>query len=236
MALRKDSLAIGEFYHVYNRGNSKQDIFLDDSDRDRFVKLLYLCNSSQRIRFREDIVERKIDAWDYDRGEPTVSIGAWVLMPNHFHIYLTPRQRLGDEEEETVESAVTSFIHKLGTAYSMYFNKKYQRTGKLFEGPFKSVRAESDPQAKYIFSYIHLNPIKIIDLLWRENGLKNLEESTKFLDRYSWSSYHDYRDVLRSENKILTKSDFPEYFSNKEVFDREIFEWLTFPKATPWGG
>ena len=79
----------GEFYHIYNRGNSCQQIFFEDEDYSRFIKLLYLCNSKKTLNFREDIVEKKIDAWDFDREETIVSIGAWVLMPNHFHIYIT---------------------------------------------------------------------------------------------------------------------------------------------------
>jgi len=234
MGIRKDTFNIGEFYHVYNRGNSKQNIFLTDQDRDRFAKLLYLCNSDKKVRFKEDIVDRRIDAWKFERGEPLVSIGAWVLMPNHFHLYITPspRRRLGDEESL---SLVTLFLHKLSTAYSMYFNKKYSRTGSLFEGPFKSVRAASDRQTKYTFSYIHLNPIKLTDSLWKKNGLKNLKKSKSFLDTYKWSSYHDYRGVNRPENKILDKEAFPEYFLDKDIFDKEIFDWLTFPKASPWG-
>jgi REP element-mobilizing transposase RayT len=99
---RKDVFIEGEFYHLYNRGNSKQKIFLDDKDQDRFVKLLYLCNSMRGVNFRDDIVDKKIDAWDFERGDPIVSIGAWVLMPNHFHIFMTipsssPMSTLGEE-------------------------------------------------------------------------------------------------------------------------------------------
>ena len=89
MSNRKVPFVEGEFYHVYSRGNSKQKIFLDDYDRDRFIKLLYLCNSKININFRNDIVRPDISVWDFDRSEPIVWIGAWVLMPNHFHIYLT---------------------------------------------------------------------------------------------------------------------------------------------------
>ena len=52
----------GEYFHVYNRGNSKQEIFLDDEDKDRFVKLLYLSNSRKGVNFRDDVVDKKIDA------------------------------------------------------------------------------------------------------------------------------------------------------------------------------
>lgn len=214
---------MGEFYHLYNRGNSKQKIFIDDKDRDRFVKLLYLCNSTKNIRFREDIVEKKIDAWDFKRGEQIVSIGAWVLMPNHFHLYLTPspRSHLG-------EGGVSLFMRKLCTGYSMYFNIKHSRTGKLFEGAFKSLQMIRDEQAKYIFSYIHLNPVKLIDPQWKESGLKNNKKTLEFLNKYKWSSYQDYLSKKRPENKILTKKDFPAYFNNRKVFKSEIFDWLYF--------
>ena len=88
-------LTNSEFYHIYNRGNSQQKIFLDNKDYERFIKLLYICNSIKKISFRDDIVEKGIDAWDFDREEEIVSIGAWALMPNHFHIYITfPEDRL----------------------------------------------------------------------------------------------------------------------------------------------
>lgn len=89
MSQRNISFVEGEFYHLYNRGNSKQPIFLDDEDRNRFIKLLCLCNSEKKFDFRDDIVNKKIDAFDFDRGTLIISIGAWVLMPNHFHLYLT---------------------------------------------------------------------------------------------------------------------------------------------------
>ncbi|MEY4602153.1 MAG: hypothetical protein RL292_94 [Candidatus Parcubacteria bacterium] len=225
MTTRKENFVEGEYYHIYNRGNSKQIIFLDDDDRERFVKLLYLCNSRKNIRFREDIVEQKIDAFDFDRGEKIVSIGAWVLMPNHFHIYITPRPGLGVDEDNT---SITNFVQKLSTAYSMYFNKKYKRTGSLYEGRFKSTHVKSDEQAKYNFSYIHLNPVKLIDSLWRENGIQDIKKALEFLDTYMWSSYLDYKGVQRSENKIISPEDFPDYFSDKKVFEEEIFDWLNY--------
>ena len=222
MTIRRENFVQGEYYHIYNRGNSKQDIFFDDYDRARFVKLLYLCNSLKSIRFREDIVNQKIDAWDFDREKQIVSIGAWVLMPNHFHIYLTPRTVLGKDEEVSV------FMKKLCTAYSMYFNKKHDRTGILFENRFRSVHLEDDEQAKYLFSYIHLNPVKLIDPFWKKRGLKNLKKTLDFLNDYKWSSYHDYRGINRLESKIISLEDFPDYFTDKKVFDEEIFNWLNF--------
>ncbi len=229
MTTRQIPLVIGEFYHIYNRGNSKQKIFLDNQDYDRFVKLLYLCNSTRSIRFREDIIDQKIDAFDFDRGRPIVSIGAWVLMPNHFHIYISPRGTLGENE-------ISVFMNKLSTAYSMYFNKKYERTGKLFEGTFKSKHIDYDQYAKYTFSYIHLNPVKLIDSNWKENGVKNNKKALGFLDTYKWSSYADYKGINRRENKIISPKNFPDYFSDQNIFNEEIFEWINFdPRGVPLG-
>lgn len=240
MATRKVSFVEDEYYHIYNRGNSKQKIFLDYEDYDRFVKLLYLCNSTKNFKFRDDIVDQKIDAYDFDIGKPIVSIGAWVLMPNHFHLYITPSHR-GGLWGQAEKNLLSLFVGKFSTAYSMYFNKKNKRTGKLFEGPFKSVHAENDEQAKYNFSYIHLNPIKLINPLWKENGIKDIKKTLTFLDKYKWSSYLDYKGLKRQEGKIISPKDFPDYFSDSKVFDEEIFDWLNYadkfiPQASPVGG
>lgn len=224
MAFRKTTFLEGEYYHLYNRGNSKQEIFLDDHDYDRFVKLLYLCNSGKRIDFREDIVRAKIEAWDFDRGERPVSIGAWVLMPNHFHLYITANPRKKDFRK----NEISEFMRKVLTSYSKYFNKKYKRTGSLFEAKFKDTYVCKDNQAKYLFSYIHLNPIKLIDKNWKENGIKDFSKAIYFLKEYKWSSYLDYKGASRPENKILNLEDFPPYFNNIEDFDSEIKEWLDF--------
>lgn len=223
MPIRETDFVEGEYYHLYNRGNSKQKIFLDDKDRERFLKLFYLCNSKGRIDFQNDIVKRKIGAWDFEKGESIVSIGAWVLMSNHFHLYITPKT----DAWRPSENAITYFMHRVLTAYSKYFNAKYKRTGSLFEGKFKSVHITKDTQAKYLFSYIHLNPLKLIDSNWNKDGSKaSVSKYIKFLDSYKWSSYLDYLEIIRPENKILDRIDFLNYFESKKSFQKEIFEWI----------
>jgi len=229
MAIRKSPLVDGEYYHIYNRGNSKQKIFLDKEDYLHFMKCLFTCNSSKKFKFRDNIVDIKIDAFDFEKGESLVSIGAWVLMPNHFHLYLTnSHQSDWWESLGSDKNRISEFMRKLLTAYTLYFNKKYKRTGSLFEGKFKSVHIEDDIQAKYLFSYIHLNPIKIIQRNWKEEGIKDLQKALDFLDKYKWSSYFDYKGIKRKENKILNVVDFPKYFSNIKDFDKEIVEWLKY--------
>ena len=171
MGLRETNLIEKEYYHIYNRGNGKNKIFNSDEDYDRFCKLLFISNSERSFTFRDSIVDQKINAWDFERGEPLVEICAWVLMPNHFHIILISHR--SDLWEEKF-NPITEFMRKLSTAYAMYFNKKHNRTGSLFEGKFKSKHVGEDNYFNYLFSYIHLNPIKLIQSDWQENGIKLL--------------------------------------------------------------
>lgn len=224
MSMRMTQLVEGDFFHIYNRGNSKQEIFLDKEDYQRFIKLLYLSNSEKNVTFRDDIVKKHIDAFDFDRGETLINIGAYVLMPNHFHLYLSPKPRLGPDEEL---NNVAKFMLKLCTSYSKYFNKKYGRTGKLFEDKFKSVHIVTENQAKYLFSYMHLNPIKLIQRDWKESGIRDKDEALKFLYNYKWSSFDYYQGIKKDENKILNLENFVNYFPDSESFRKEIFEWLS---------
>lgn len=218
---RKFNFSIDEFYHIYNRGNNKFVIFNDKKDKKRFIKLLYICNGTQPVVFR-DVKNLSLDK--IKRGETLVDIGAYCLMPNHFHLLL----------HEKIEGGISKFMEKLSTSYSMYFNKKHNRTGKLFEGRFQAVHADSDEYLKYLFSYIHLNPVKIIDPTWKEEGIKDLPKTKKFLFEYPYSSYLDYLGVSREERVILDIDKYPKYFSNFTDFDYFIDEWLTYAKGIPW--
>lgn len=216
MSTRKVNLVSSEYYHIYSRGNSKQKIFHDNEDYFRFMSLLYACNSINN--FRIFTLAKEKSPYDFERGKRIVSIGAYVLMPNHFHILITQLENSG----------VSKFMQKVLTAYVMYYNKKYQRTGGLFEGKFKSEHAKDDRYLKYLFSYIHLNPIKLIQKNWREVGIKNKKEILEYLENYKYSSYLDYLGIERVQNQILNTEDFPKYFLNKKSFQKDILEWLSY--------
>lgn len=233
MAVRNIPIVNGEFYHIFNRGNGKHEIFLDEKDYERFTKLLYLCNSTKKLNFREDIVLKDLDVWNVEREEPLVFIGAWVLMPNHFHLYITPNPRgLGNVVDNT-KNNISIFMGRLCNAYVKYFNRKYGRSGSLFEGPFKSVHVSLENQAMHLFTYIHLNPIKLIQKDWKEVGILDKEKTLNFLDHYKWNSYQDFSGKTRNENLILNRENFLSYFDTSEAFKKGIFEWLKIPN--PWG-
>lgn len=213
MSIRKVNFIPGEYYHLYNRGNSKQNIFLDKKDKEHFLKLLYMCNSERSICFRDTTR----NSYSFDRLNTLVFVGAFCLMLNHFHILV----------KEKDEGNISKFIQKVSTAYVMYFNKKYKRTGGLFEGKFKSQHVDNDRYLKYLFSYIHLNPVKLINPNWKKTGIKNIPVVKKYLKNYFYSSYLDYIDLNRPQSKILSIQEYPKYFPSKNDFLVEIIDWLS---------
>lgn len=216
MSIRKISFVPREYYHIYNRGNSKQKIFHDKEDYMHFVGLLYVCN--QNGNFKSDNLAKNQGLFSVEINDQIVQIGAYCLMPNHFHILITTSE----------DDAISKFMLKLTTAYVMYYNKKYKRTGSLFEGKFKAEHVSNDRYLKYLFSYIHLNPVKLIDSKWKEKGIRDKSKAIKYLQEYSFSSYLDYFGENRVQNKVLGIEAFPDYFSQYKDLFNDIVEWLSY--------
>lgn len=215
---RRVPVVIGEYYHVYNRGVDKRDIFLSATDYERFTTLLYACNGTRHVDLDEQgksiasLLERKIN-----RGEPLVDICAYALMPNHFHIFA----------REIREGGIAKFMQKLSIAYTGYFNKKNKRSGSLFQGTYQARHASKDPYCSYIASYIHLNPIKLIDPKWKENGIKDRAGAERLLREYVFTSYLDYAGTNRLMGLILNKSALPSECTSAGDFQAETATWLT---------
>ncbi len=207
---RKITFSKGEYYHIYNRGVDKRTIFERELDYNRFMILLYLCNGTQPVNLwlikslKGGTLQSRLN--EIDRGSPLVALGTYALMPNHFHILA----------REIRHNGITSFMRKLTTAYTMYFNVSRERDGALFQGTFKARHASSDQYLKHLFAYIHLNP----SALTKENKYR-------FLKTYEYSSYPDYLNTTRAWNSILTTSEFPDYFPKPEDMERMIKEWIS---------
>lgn len=214
-----------EFYHIYNRGTEKRDVFMDTGDYDRFLALMYLCNSLEPVHIgnssRRQSSEGLENLLTGERGETLVDITAYCLMPNHFHLLIREKEVNG----------TSCFMQKLLTGYTMYFNRKYERTGTLFQGKFKASHVAEDRHLKYLLSYIHLNPVKLFDPKWKENGIRDRKKAKQYLREYHYSSYLDYLGQTRCASVILNQSVLPEYFSEAHDFESYVDEWLLFKSS-----
>lgn len=193
MGYRREPIAVGEWYHCYNRGIDKRETFESEGDCERFLQAMYLCNG-EHTPGRSDFEHyQHARIFSIERGDPIVAIGAYCLMPNHFHILM----------QEIVEGGISRFMHRLGTSYTMYFNMKNRRTGNLFNKPFRSRLVRREGHFKYIAQYIHLNAAEIIDRDWKVGTKKSAREIERKLREYPYSSFVDYYGGKRLERSIL---------------------------------
>lgn len=198
MAMRKTSFAIGEWYHCYNRGVDKRITYEDGRDYRRFLEQMYLANSETPLR-RDDIGTQNFEKiLQIPRSELLVSIGAFCLMPNHFHLVL----------KEIVENGITAFMQKLGTAYAMYFNGRYTRTGNLFIKPFRSRHVDDDDYLQHLVNYVHCNPAELYEPKWKTGNVRNLQALTEKLIKYSYSSLGAYEDSRLPTHALLDENVF----------------------------
>ena len=227
--LRKDPFITGEYYHIYNRGIDKRIIFKVKKDYERFSMLLYIANSKETFHLNDLLNKKKLNkTFDeiliIDRGEIIVSIGAWCLMPNHFHILI----------RQEVDGGITKFMRKLGVGYSMFFNIKYQRTGALFGGLFKSkLIGINDNYMRQLFGYIHINPLELEFSEWKEEINRPSTEMIKFLESYRYSSYPDYLREDRVEKNIINPENFPGYFKDSQEFKDFVENYFTDFNESP---
>lgn len=199
--MQKPEWAAGQIYHVYNRGVEKRTIFQDNSDYFRFLHDLFEFNDEQNVlpsnvrlamaKPSSASIAQLSKSLEIEspkvipvarRRKLLVEILAFCLMPNHFHFLLRPK---------TTDS-VPLFMQKLGIGYTMYFNKKYERVGPLFQGSFKAIAIEKDIHFLHLPYYIHANPVDLVAPLWRENKVEDVDKIIDFLEQYRWSSYRDF--------------------------------------------
>jgi REP element-mobilizing transposase RayT len=145
--MRKDPLITGLYYHIYNRGVDKRDIFTNQADLDRFVLSVKEFNTINPIGSIKDILlERKEDS-DVQRPNPLVSIVCYCFNPNHFHFII----------KQEIDGGISEFFKRLLGGYTKYFNLVYKRSGALFQGRFKSNLIDDDAYFLKIRPYVHLN-------------------------------------------------------------------------------
>jgi len=143
--MRKQQLVTGEYYHIYNRGVDKRDIFSDKKDLLRFVEGMLEFNRIEGVVSLANL--RKTEIESKPLSEPLVSIISYCLNPNHFHFLL----------KQLVDGGIAKFMQKVQGGYTYYFNVKNSRTGSLFQGTFKSHHIKNEDHFNKIISYTNKN-------------------------------------------------------------------------------
>lgn len=225
---RHFKIEVGGFYHVIKRGVNRGNIFRGGQDYSRFIFGLELFNSAKTINLwsilsrsgdspsTTSTVAKRVQEARENKGEPIVEIHGFCLMPNHIHLVL----------REIIEGGVSAFMRKFG-GFSTYFNKRYNRTGPLFEGRFKAVPIQSDEQLANIFRYVHTNPVELWESKWKEFQVENPKGAIKKLENYRPSSYLGY---IGKEDPppFITRNFFLEFFGGEKACQMAVEDWIKF--------
>lgn len=173
-------------YHIYNRGIDGKPLFSDNFDYKYFLFHLQQFNdevpasplSSYYIR-KKIKGENNVSQMPTPK-KPLVDIIAFTLMPNHFHLLLAQKRNAG----------VSNFLRKIGTGYTHYFNRKYKRSGHLFEGKFRSQEVKKADLVQVTLA-LHADPLKF----FRSGGSFKRKQTSRLvalLSAYQWSSLGAY--------------------------------------------
>jgi len=175
--MRKIIFANDEYFHIFNRGANNQEIFLDDEDFWKFFNGLRDLNNTTYYEDRMTALGlyphncKALGALQFQElrsflaeKKKIVEIVSYSLNPNHFHLIL----------KQLVDKGISYLMHKLGMSYTNNFNKKYNHSGHVFQGPFKAVHIDSNDYLLWLAGYVNGN-IEIHNLARADN--------------YNWSSY-----------------------------------------------
>ena len=198
-----------EIYHIYNRTNNKEKLFLTDENRLFFLK-----------RYREIIA-------------PFADTYCWNLLPNHFHFLIKikseqliiaylqskPKGSLTISEKKFLSGRVANLSNvgnpkcsitfselieqtfkRFFQSYALAFNKQHKRHGNLFYKPFKRVKIENNAQFSMAIIYVHANAAK--------HGL------VKNFTSYKWSSWHS---LISDKPTLLLRDEVIKWFGSLDV-------------------
>jgi len=181
----QDPLQYGEYYHIYNRGNNRELLFREDRNYPYFMKL-----------YRKYIA-------------PIAETFCYCLLPNHFHILVRIRDFEDCKEDWQSYSHIypSRAFSKLFSTYTKAFNKSYNRTGSLFEKPFKRKLIEDDRYFTSLVVYIHRNP-------QRHGYVSNFKD---------WS-HSSYKVILSDKPTLLMRDTVLNWFGGRKGFEEIHFQ------------
>lgn len=198
------------YYHVYNRGVEKRIIFEDEQDYKVFLR--YLKEILSPVDSKDNIATLSVRGQSYEipsrplkNYNEEIDLLVYCLMPNHFHLII----------KQNNKDSLQGFMRALMTRYSMYFNKKYNRVGSLFQGRYKAVNINNENYLLHLSRYIHLNP----------------REFTKDIIN-THSSYADYLGLRKT---AWVKTDVILSFFNKNVGKNTYQHFVEKSAEDSWG-
>lgn len=199
-----------KYYYLYGNGAGKQKIFFDDKDKAKFLFLLLHLQSPTPINNTGYYAESFLKAGKFKIGDKKIKeiiktryieVISFSLTPNHFQIIV----------KNLKELVVSVYMHRVLTSYGKYFNAKYKKSGRVFNGPFSALLIKNNEALLQTSAYMH----------------KNIDDSVKedFTDykKYPWSSYKDFADSNRWGDLLITNV-ISKQFKNIHEYENFVFK------------
>ncbi|MDP3697870.1 MAG: transposase [Candidatus Taylorbacteria bacterium] len=186
----------GGYFHIYNRGNAKNNVFIDNEDFEFFI-----------LKINQNLfpdIYRPKRLYSIPIPDGSFSLISYCLMPNHFHFLI----------RQNGDIPVSKLILKVCTSYSKCFNKKYSRVGHVFQDQFKQVLVEDNDYLKWLSVYIHQNPKVALlvnrpaDYKWSScadyiNGSEGLISCDKEIILSQFGGLNEYSNFLDGSYEII---------------------------------
>lgn len=209
-----DNKSTGKIVHCFNKGVLGIDLFNNNSDRWRFLRILRYKNHEGSIRRWHQHVDSLVDGaampWPSEWPEQNrlVHIAGYTLMDNHYHLIL----------QEVAEDGISRFMKKLSNSYIAYLRTKYNRDKRLFRGSYKSKVVTGDNQLRKLFVYIL---IKNNFELYPGGSQNAIDEFYSAFDHSCWYDYSALKGLTGGRrDDTVTDTLFFEYFQDIESFKK----------------
>ncbi len=191
--MRKDPLITNQYYHIYNRGVDKRDIFMNKDDLERFALSVKEFNTALPVGSIKESLKNKTDIQRLkNEDKALISIVCYCFNPNHFHLII----------KQELDGGISEFLKRLLGGYTKYFNEIHKRNGSLFQGRFKSKLIKDDAYFLKIRPYVNTNYL-----------IHNIPNEKSHLVLSSCQEYDSLKFNLVSIQEAINLLEF--YKSNK---------------------
>ena len=215
------------YIHIYNKSIDQGLLFKEDSDYKTFISYLqeYLSPQVNPDQLKTTF---SVNGRSY-QGVPhqpknylgKVELIAFSLLPNHFHLIV----------HETQKGCAEKLIRSLATRYVIYYNKKYQRNGSLFTGPYKATGIRDETELLLLTRHIHRESSQLKGFSSYKNYIGEIETNNwikqeKVLSMLTNSTNSNFYSI--KNYKSFVEDDEP---SSDEI---KMLESITFDKANEY--